>query len=66
MIKKFKTEAGARRRAQDFTFPVKVVHYMGVYVIQRGRGEFKGTHNYLTTHGRWLTGRLRDLVYFGM
>ena len=64
MIKVFKTSAGAEQRAQSFTFPVKVVPYMGVYVIQSGRGEFKGTYNYLTTHNRWITGRLRDLVSF--
>ena len=66
MIKLFQTEAGAKRRAADFTFPVKVIRYLGVYVIQSGRGEFKGTHNYLTTHDRWMTGRLTDLVYIGL
>ena len=74
MIRVFKTKDDATRRVQAFTFPVKVVPFEGfvrtgrcpkyqlVYVIQSGRGEFKGTHNYLTTANRWITGRLNDLI----
>ncbi|GEM_PF-3800600 len=66
MIRLFKTEAGAKRRASTFPFRVKVIRYMGVYVICGGRSDFKGIHHYLNTHNRWTTGRLSDLVYIGL